>query len=78
MIVGANNNPVSGYEGTDQLSAYGTGVVWGGASTDVSAKIHPSQSGRVMNSCIRIYSRALTAAEIAANYAIDKARFNLP
>ena len=27
---------------------------------------------------IRIYSRALTAAEIAANYAIDKARFNLP
>ncbi len=28
--------------------------------------------------CIRIYSRALTAAEIAANYAIDKQRFNLP
>ena len=28
--------------------------------------------------CIRIYNRALTAAEIAANHAIDKARFNLP
>lgn len=28
--------------------------------------------------CIRLYSRALTAAEIAANYAVDKARFNLP
>ena len=27
---------------------------------------------------IRIYSRALTAAEIAAKYAIDKARFGLP
>ena len=27
--------------------------------------------------CIRLYSRTLTAAEIAANYAIDKARFNL-
>lgn len=27
---------------------------------------------------IRLYSRALTAAEIAANYAIDKERFNLP
>ena len=27
---------------------------------------------------IRIYSRALTADEIAANYAVDKARFNLP
>ena len=27
--------------------------------------------------CCRIYNRALTAGEIAANYAIDKARFNL-
>lgn len=27
---------------------------------------------------VRLYSRALTAAEIAANCAIDKARFNLP
>jgi hypothetical protein len=27
---------------------------------------------------IRLYSKILTAAEIAANYAIDKARFNLP
>ena len=27
--------------------------------------------------CFRLYNRALTAAEIAANYAIDKARFNL-
>ena len=28
--------------------------------------------------CVRIYSRVLTAAEVAANYAIDKKRFNLP
>jgi len=28
--------------------------------------------------CFRLYSRALTADEIAANYAIDKERFNLP
>lgn len=27
---------------------------------------------------LRLYSRALTAEEIAANYAVDKARFNLP
>lgn len=27
---------------------------------------------------VRVYSRALTAAEIAANRAVDKARFNLP
>ena len=29
-------------------------------------------------SAMRIYSRALTAAEIANNYAVDKERFNLP
>ena len=28
--------------------------------------------------CTRLYNRLLTDAEIAANYAIDKARFNLP
>ena len=28
--------------------------------------------------CIRIYDRILSSQEIAANYAIDKARFNLP
>ena len=28
--------------------------------------------------CVRLYSRALTASEIAANYAIDNERFNLP
>jgi len=28
--------------------------------------------------CIRLYNRALTDAEVAANYAVDKARFNLP
>ena len=33
-------------------------------------------SGRIHS--IRVYSRTLTAAEIAYNYAIDKARFNLP
>jgi len=27
--------------------------------------------------CVRLYSRALTAAEVAANYAVDAARFNL-
>lgn len=27
---------------------------------------------------VRMYSREITAAEVAANYAVDKARFNLP
>ncbi len=31
--------------------------------------------GRIF--CVRLYNRALTAAEVAANYAIDKARFKL-
>ena len=33
-------------------------------------------SGEIYN--LRVYSRKLTAQEIAANYAIDKKRFNLP
>lgn len=28
--------------------------------------------------CIRVYDRAITTAEISANYAVDKARFDLP
>ena len=28
--------------------------------------------------CVRLYNRALMDEEIAHNYAIDKARFNLP
>lgn len=28
--------------------------------------------------CIRLYNRALTDAEVAANYAVDKTRFDLP
>ena len=28
--------------------------------------------------CVRLYSRALTAGELAANYAVDKERFGLP
>lgn len=40
----------------------------------------PGDAGNIKGDvyCVRLYSRALTAAEIAANYAIDKERFNLP
>ena len=41
---------------------------YAGASSKTNASVHN----------IRIYSRALTEAEIAANYAVDKERFNLP
>ena len=45
--------------------------------------VHKQLSDTIIGSDIRIhymrvYSRVLTAEEIAANYAIDKARFNLP
>ena len=33
-------------------------------------------TGRIHS--IRVYNRSLTSSEVAANYAIDKARFNLP
>lgn len=36
-----------------------------------------SKNDKTICGCIRLYSRALTASEIAANYAVDKARFNL-
>ena len=78
MIVGANNNPISGYEGDYELSPYGKGLTWGGTSNDVSAFITSSTSGKYKNCCIRIYNRALTADEIAINNAIDKQRFKLP
>ena len=34
--------------------------------------------GRIIYNSVRLYSRAITAEEIAANYAVDTARFNLP
>ena len=37
-----------------------------------------SKNENTICSCVRLYSRALTADEIARNYAIDKARFGLP
>lgn len=38
---------------------------------------HYGGNGRNNIHSVRIYSRALTAEEIAANYAVDKARFNI-
>ena len=44
--------------------------------------IYPFQIGNAGQTIkihsVRVYSRALTASEIAANYAVDKLRFNLP
>ena len=45
---------------------------------NISIRCGKITSGTFKVHCIRLYSRALTADEIARNYAIDKARFNLP
>lgn len=59
------------------VSSAGNGPYFGSlGSTGFGARGGYESSAIVMN--LRLYSRAITAAEIAANYAIDKARFNLP
>lgn len=50
----------------------------GGFSGGVNLVYNASYQNNQRYYVIRVYNRALTAAEIAANYAIDKARFNLP
>lgn len=53
---------------------------------DRSISINPKETKSILENlfqgmrirCFRTYSRVLTADEIAHNYAIDKARFNLP
>lgn len=79
MTVGANNNPISAYDGTSQLPAWGQALRWGSGDTDVSARIDlGTQNGRYRNCSIRIFPRQLTESEIAELYAIDKVRFGLP
>jgi hypothetical protein len=46
-------------------------------SAEVCLFGYSNTTGRCQGNCLRIYSRALTAEEIAHNYEIDKARFGL-
>lgn len=69
-IVGGNE--YSGGYGT--LASISTDTCYIGGLNSIT----DLSSGKKSFRCIRLYSRALTAAEIAANYAVDKARFNLP
>jgi len=63
-----NGLPTSIFDGGSR--SYGTIKIGGAGGRTVSL------NGKVF--CTRVYSRALSAAEIAANYAVDKERFNLP
>lgn len=70
------------YDGDTKITGFSNGYQ---GSTTVSAVVAPrilqaqnASSGVSRLYTARVYSRALTAAEVAANYAIDNARFNLP
>lgn len=67
-IAAYKNGLLSQAVGVAYYGASGTGL--GGGANNARA-----MSGAVFN--LRLYSRNLTAAEIAANYAVDKARFGL-
>ena len=60
----------------DNNVSYGRGSLLGGNNAATGYKSKYGTDGNIYN--IRIYSRALTADEIAHNYAVDKARFGLP
>lgn len=72
----ANDNIYFNGAKTDTISASGN---WN-LSTELSIGGNGSATTAIVGKChsVRLYSRALTADEIAANYAVDKARFNLP
>ena len=78
-------------DGNGVMSIYRNGKLFatvnpGTASTPSNGNFMIGQNLNLVNNSnyfallthsVRIYGRALTAAEIAANYAVDKARFNL-
>ena len=63
-----------------QSSPMNTGTTgWGAKSACIGYYSNKDTYAFVGEICsVRLYSRAITSAEVAANYAIDKARFNLP
>ena len=73
-----NTNQRMYYGGSEVSTSHGG---WA-AGTTMPVQLKAFGSGNTQASfrayCTRVYNRALTADEIAANYAIDKARFNLP
>jgi hypothetical protein len=68
-------------DGSELPSASHSADAWNNQSyTGIGGRHWQNHNYRAVGDyyCVRFYNRALTAAEVAANYAIDKARFNLP
>lgn len=80
-----SENHISAYKnGTFVASKSGVGVLRN-SNQNMWIGADPGGSGLAFNApmtgniyCVRFYGRDLSDAEIAANYAIDKARFGLP
>lgn len=70
VFVGGVESSIKGYA----QNIYGRGVSFGSPASD-----YWMERGYIYTKfyCVRVYNRALTAEEIAANYEIDKARFHL-
>ena len=66
LIPYVNATQISGSKYSSSISTQGIRI---GSGWNVPISKHHN---------IRVYSRALTADEIARNYNVDKARFNLP
>ncbi len=60
------------------LGTVPAGSRYSAGTNSINASTNQTRSNDIRMRFIRIYSRVLTDAEIAANYAIDKARFGLP
>ena len=76
IVMGAASQTVYRNGAVYMTSAAGTATK--GSNTVLIGKLPRFNMASAKVASIRIYSRALTADEIAANYAIDKARFGLP
>lgn len=76
----ASSNAVAYFNGSASSTDYYNTLDYNATTRGTVARIGGilSQAMPIEVYNIRLYSRALTAAEIAANYAIDKERFNLP
>ena len=71
-----NNGDVTFYDNGQLFT--GTTIPYGASTSDEYNLLGIRSNVEAKVFALRIYNRALTADEIAANYAVDKARFNLP
>ena len=65
-------------DGKQYTNSFGTAEIYGDGTISVGALSDGTRPKATKIHCIRVYNRLLSAAEVVANYATDKQRFNLP